>query len=246
MSRNPLLTIALVLLFSSTCLFAFTAEEIVAAVDANTSFATSHTIGSIITVDRFGEKTSTFEAWSKGDNTALIEFTSRAERGQRVLRTGSNLYLYYPEADQLIRLQGAALRQSVLGSDLSYEDMTKEGSTLASYEATLQGEEQLGGVRCWVVKLVAKSRSSAYPIQTLWVDQQHFLVRKAIYATAAGRALKELEVVEVMEVGTITMARESRVVDLLKRGSSTTMRVESIEVDLPLSDALFSLENLSW
>lgn len=246
MFRNTLLLTALLLLFASALLPAVSAEEIINAVDDNSSFASSHSIGSIITVDRFGEKTATFEAWSKGDVTSLIEFTSLAERGQRILRTGSSLYLYYPEADQVIRLQGAALRQSVLGSDLSYEDMTRERSTLASYDATLEGEESVDAARCWIVKLVAKSRSSAYPIQTLWVDQELFIVRKAVYATAAGRALKEMEVIALMEVGDITMAKESRVVDLLKRGSSTTMRVESIEIDIPLPDALFSLENLSW
>ena len=146
----------------------------------------------------------------------------------------------------MIRLQGAALRQSVLGSDLSYEDMTRERSTLASYDAPLEGEESVDAARCWIVKLVAKSRSSAYPIQTLWVDQELFIVRKAVYATAAGRALKEMEVIALMEVGDSTMAKESRGVDLLKRGSSTTMRVESTEIDIPLPDALFSLENLSW
>jgi len=71
-------------------------------------------------------------------------------------------------------------------------------------------------------------------------------VRKGIYATAAGRALKEMEVISLMEVGGVAMAKESRLADLLKRGSSTTLRIESIEVDIPLPDALFSLENLSW
>ncbi|MCK9547574.1 MAG: outer membrane lipoprotein-sorting protein [Sphaerochaeta sp.] len=246
MSRKTLFIITLLLFFSCASLWAITAEEIIAAVDANTSFASSHSSGAIITVDRFGEKKSTFEAWSKGDNTSLIEFTSLAERGQKILRTGSSLYLYYPEADQLIRLQGAALRQSVLGSDLSYEDMTRESSTLASYDATLEGEDVIDGIQCWIVKLVAKSRSSAYPIQTLWVDQERFVVRKGLYATAAGRALKEMEVIALMEVGGVAMAKESRIADLLKRGSSTTMRIESIEIDIPLPDALFSLENLSW
>ena len=246
MSRKAIVFMLFVVLVTLSPLGAITAEQIISALDANTHFKSSHSMGSITTVDRFGEKTSTFEAWSKGEHTSLIEFTSRAERGQKILRTGSNLYLYYPEADQLIRLQGAALRQSVLGSDLSYEDMTKEGATLSSYRATLLGEEVVNSTPCWIVKLEAKSRSSAYPVQTIWVDQAHFVVHKARYATASERALKEMEVIEMMEVNGIMVAKESRIVDLLKRNSHTIMRIESLEVDLPLSDALFTLENLSW
>ena len=192
MSRKAIVFMLFVVLVTLSPLGAITAEQIISALDANTHFKSSHSMGSITTVDRFGEKTSTFEAWSKGEHTSLIEFTSRAERGQKILRTGSNLYLYYPEADQLIRLQGAALRQSVLGSDLSYEDMTKEGATLSSYRATLLGEEAVNSTPCWIVKLEAKSRSSAYPVQTIWVDQAHFVVHKARYAPPRG-ALKEME-----------------------------------------------------
>lgn len=246
MYRKVTVFMLIAVVFALSPVGAITADQIITALDANTHFASSHSTGTITTVDRFGEKTSTFEAWSKGEHTSLIEFTSRAERGQKILRTSSSLYLYYPDADQLIRLQGAALRQSVLGSDLSYEDMTKEGSTLASYRATLLGEETVGEVLCWVVKLEAKSRSSAYPVQTLWIDQEHIVVHKALYSTAAERPLKEMEVIELMEINGFLVAKESRVVDLLKRNSHTIMRVESLEVDLPLPDSLFGLENLSW
>ncbi len=223
-----------------------TAQQIIAALDANTHFSTSHSTGFITTVDRFGTRTSTFEAWAKGEHTSLIAFTSGLERGQKILRTESSLYLYYPDADQVIRLQGAALRQSVLGSDLSYEDLTKEGNTLSSYQATLLGEERFDDVLCWVVKLEAKSKSSAYPTQTLWIDQEHTVVRKARYATSSGRGLKEMEVIETMEVNGRVVAKKSRVVDLLKKNSHTTMHIESLEIDLALSDAIFGLENLSW
>jgi hypothetical protein len=34
--------------------------------------------------------------------------------------------------------------------------------------------------------------------------------------------------------------------DALKRNSSTTVSIEGIEVGLPLEDAIFSLQELSW
>jgi hypothetical protein len=240
-----LLTLLLIALVP-TLLFALSAEEIITAVDANATFTTSHSIGSITTVDRFGEKQATFEAWSKGSDQALIEFTSPAERGQKVLRSAASLYLYYPQADQIIRLQGAALRQSVLGSDLSYEDMTASTSTLDHYSATLTGTELVNTVLCYTITLTATSKKSAYPIQHLWVDSERFLVLKARYATAQDRPLKEMEVLDTMEVGRRTIARESTVTDLVKRNSATVLRIERIEVDLELSDQLFTLQELSW
>lgn len=246
MSRlTKIITIAL-LICAPLPLFALSADQIIGEMDRRSTFASSHATGTIIVTDRFGERVSTFEAWSKGSDKSLIEFTSLAERGQKILRVAQNLYLYYPEADQLIRLQGAALRQSVLGSDLSYEDMTKEKSTLDAYKATVEGTQDIDGFACYRITLTAKSRKEAYPIQHLWIDIQDFVVRKAIYATETGRELKEMQLLSTMKVGDMLVAQESKLTDLLKRNSHTTMRVEQLEINLDLADSLFSLENLSW
>lgn len=246
MSRFTKFVIIIVLICAPLPLFALSADEIVREVDRRSTFATSHATGTIIVTDRFGERVSTFEAWAKGSDKSLIEFTSLAERGQKILRVSQNLYLYYPEADQLIRLQGAALRQSVLGSDLSYEDMTKEKSTLDAYRATLEGTEAIDGFDCYRITLTAKSRKEAYPVQHLWIDTQDFVIRKAIYATETGRELKEMQLLSTMHVGDVLIAQKSKLIDLLKRNSHTTMHIEQLEINMDLADSLFSLENLSW
>lgn len=226
--------------------FAITADEIVENMDRNNQFDTSYVEGSIQTTDRFGEKTSTFKAWTKGSHDSLIEFTSIAERGQKVLRTEDSLYLFYPDAEEVIRMQGSALRQSLLGSDLSYEDMTEDNDTLDKYEATLEGTEVLDGRNCYVVSLKAKTRSVAYPSQKLWIDAETFVTWKGEYATKAGRLLKEMDTLETRVVGGKVFASKSRVSDKLKKDSQTIMSVDTIEVDIPLDDSLFTLENLTW
>ncbi len=246
MSRFIRLVIFIVLICSPLPLFALSADQIIGEVDRRSTFTASHATGTIIVTDRFGERVSTFEAWAKGSDKSLIEFTSLAERGQKILRVSQNLYLYYPEADQLIRLQGAALRQSVLGSDLSYEDMTKEKSTLDAYQATLEGTEAIDGFDCYRITLTAKSRKEAYPVQHLWIDTQDFVIRKAVYATETGRELKEMQLLSTMRIGETLVAKESKLTDLLKRNSHTTMRVDQLEINMTLGDSLFSLENLSW
>ena len=166
-----LLTMILLCIIPSF-LFALTGEDIIRNMDEMATFETSASSGSIKTTDRFGTKTSTFKAWARGTSDSLIEFTSTAERGQKILRTQSSLYLFYPDAEELIRLQGAALRQSVLGSDLSYEDMTEEKNTLDSYTVVLEGSETVNGNDCHVLTLTAKKRTVPYPIQKIWVDKQ--------------------------------------------------------------------------
>ena len=234
------------MLCACSLLVAMTADEIVKKIDSLETFETSFSEGKIITTDRFGEKTSTFKAYSMGAYDSLIEFTSLAEKGQKVLRTSGELFLFYPDANELIRLQGAALRQSLLGSDISYEDMTGEKDTLSDYKATLNGSTTFNGRDCYIVELEAKTRKVAYPKQMLYVDKETFVVHKGEYSTSSGRLLKEIEVISTMEVDKRVIAQETQIVDTLKRDSSTRMIISSLQINIDLDPTLFSLDNLTW
>ncbi|NCC66449.1 MAG: outer membrane lipoprotein-sorting protein, partial [Spirochaetia bacterium] len=141
---------------------------------------------------------------------------------------------------------GAALRQSVLGSDLSYEDMTEEKNTLDEYRVVLDGSQMVGNRDCHVLTLTAKSRQVAYPVQKIWVDKETYLVWKAEYSTAQGRLLKEMEVLSTIAVAGRTLGKETRIEDKMKRDSATWMILDTLEVNIPLDRNLFSLENLTW
>ncbi len=248
MSNRTRITTAILLclLCIPFMLSAVTADDIIKTMDGLQTFDTSYSTGSITTTDRFGVKVSTFKAWAQGTRDSLIEFTSIAERGQKILRTKGSLYLFYPDAEELIRLQGAALRQSLLGSDLSYEDMTEEKNTLDDYTARLDGSEMINGQDCHVLTLTAKTRQVAYPIQKIWVDKQTYLVWKAAYSTAQGRLLKEMEVLQTIVVNGRTLPKETKIEDKLKRDSYTVMALDTLQVNIALDRKIFTLENLTW
>jgi negative regulator of sigma E activity len=143
-------------------------------------------------------------------------------------------------------MQGAALRQSVLGSDLSYEDMTEEKTTLDDYDVTLDGSETVRGRDCHILILTAKTRQVAYPVQKIWVDKETFLTWKGEYATNHGRLLKKMEVLDTLVIDGRTLPKETRIEDAMKSNSATWMMLNTLEVNIPLESNLFTLENLTW
>ena len=245
---NTIIKIFVVLWLGSglAALYGITAEEIVREMDRQQSFYTMKSSGSMITKDRFGTKVSDFISWSRGDEEFLIEFTSVAEEGQKVLRTANELYLYYPDAEEIIRLQGAALRQSMLGSDISYEDMTEGNDTLSKYEVELKGEEIIDGTLCYVIDMVAKSRNVAYPRQQVWVVKENLVPQQVHYFSKSGKLLKEMRVNKIELIGDKFVITEMTLEDKLKRNSSTELILDKLETDLPLDRSFFSLDNLSW
>lgn len=237
---------ALLLVLGAASARAQSAEEIVRRMEDAQRFRTQEAEGSLVITDRFGSRTKTFVSWAEGEQRMLLAFTNPEEKGQKILRLESEIYLYFPDAEEVIRLQGAALKESVMGSDFSYEDLTSEQSVLDLYDARLLGAEQVEGRSHHVLELKAKGRGQAYPLQKLWVDAQTYIPRKAEYYALSGRLLKTLEVLETRQVAGRAVMTRAIMRDAMKKNSSTEFRVGKVKLDEPLPANIFSLEALSW
>jgi outer membrane lipoprotein-sorting protein len=236
------------ILFSliSISLSAQTAEEILEQVESNEIFSSSKIIGTLSISDRFGERESSFQSWSLGDDYSLLEFTSIEEEGQKILKVPSAMYLYFPDAEDLIKLQGAALRDSLLDSDLSYEDMLGDDALLENYNATLLGEENLDGVAYFKIELLAKERNVAYPKEILWIEKDRYVTKRIERYSLSGRLLKELEMREYLEQDGQLFPVVISVKDSLKRNSETIFTIDSIELNISIDASFFSLDEVMF
>ena len=225
---------------------ALTPEEVIGRVEANQVHDTMRAEGFMVITDRFGRREKSLQAWAEGDERMLMEFTNPEERGQKILRLDDELYLYFPEAEEVIHLQGSALRDSLLGSDFSYEDLTGEASLLDDYRTTGMETVDLDGRPHYRISLEAKKRGVAYPKQTMWVEAERFVPRRAQYFSLSGRLLKEMEVTEVRSIGGKNVPVHFVMQDKMKRDSSTEFGFRELEIGVRLDEELFSLEELSW
>jgi hypothetical protein len=78
-----------------------------------------------------------------------------------MLKLKDKLWMYSPSTDRTIQISGHMLRQSVMGSDLSYEDMMADKKLTHHYQAVVTGSEAVEGFQCWVLELTAKTRDVA-------------------------------------------------------------------------------------
>ncbi len=225
---------------------AISAEDVVKKLEKNTVIKTAWIDGSLIIHDRFGTKKTTFISYSRGADTMLIEFTSVEEEGMKILRTSNEIYLFYPDAEELIRMQGAALKESVLGSDMSYEDMASDKSLLKSYRVALEGIEEVEGAPCYKVSLEAKSSDVPYYKEIMWIDKELFIYRQIHKFSHSGKLLKEITIDDIRQVSEKNIPFHMVLKDTLKRSSSTEFFINDIKINLRLDPGIFSLEQLTW
>ncbi|RPJ09828.1 MAG: outer membrane lipoprotein-sorting protein [Spirochaetaceae bacterium] len=251
MRKKPMVTVILgaVFMFAAALQVQaqITAEEIIRRMEANQVHSTSKSAGRMIITNRYGTRTKTFTTIARGEEKLLLEFTNKEERGQKILRTGDEIYLYYPDTQVVLRLQGGALKDSIFGSDLTYEDLTGEKGMLSLYKVELMESSPVivDNVACWHLKLIG-IKSVAYPFQEIWVDSNLFVLRKAAYYSLTNVLLKELAVRRIMTVSGRNFPSDMIMTDALKKGSSTEFIIESTQIDIPLPANQFSLERLSF
>jgi outer membrane lipoprotein-sorting protein len=141
-------------------------------------------------------------------------------------------------------ISGHMLKESMMGSDLSYEDTIDNDSLSSRYDPVLSGSEVWNGREAWVLDLSAKRRSESYPKQKLWIDQENGdLLHYELFALS-GSKLKEYTLIRAEVFGGRRFPVESEMRDLLRRGSKTTFVLRSVVLDNPIPDSVFSTRNL--
>jgi len=238
--------LVLLLMFPTILLNALEPEEIVRRLEENQIHETAFSEGRMITTDKYGSITRTFRSWARGEEDALIEFTSRGEEGQKILRTKDEIYLYFPDAEDVLRIQGSAMRDSVMDSDFSYEDMTGGKSLLDDYSAALEGTETVDNRECYVIRLTAKNRSVPYYSQILWIDSSRFTWLKGHKFSRSDTLLKEMEAREVREIDGKYIPTRVIMRDKMKKNSSTELILDTLELGVSIDPRTFSLEELTW
>lgn len=221
-------------------------EEIIKRLEANQAFDTSRIEARLEVSNRFGTTNNDFTAWSRKGGDALLEINSGPDAGQKVLRKQDNIYLFYPDADDVIWLKGSALRDSLMGSDFSYEDLTDDRTLLDRFTAELKGESTIDGRAVWLLTLTAKKRTETYAKQDLWVDKEFYVTIKSILYSQAGKALREMRAENIRTISGKNMPFTTIMTDLLKKNTSTTMRIIKAEINIPIAEKYFNREELSW
>jgi outer membrane lipoprotein-sorting protein len=221
------------------------AETILDRVDRNAVPGTKIIVSEMTIRGRRDSRTVKSKSWIQGEEKAFTEYLDPPrERGIKMLKLGDQLWTYAPDADRTIAISGHMLRQSVMGSDLSYEDMLEDRKLRQAYASKIAGEETYEGRPCWVLELTSKAGDMAYPVRKAWVDKERYVVLREERFAKSGKLLKTLEVKSVMSKGGRWIQDRAVFRDVLKPGAGTEMAILSIELDPIIPEAVFSKASL--
>jgi len=220
-------------------------KEILTRIDQNLTSENRIYSSSMIIHGRRTTLTFKLKTWTAGEKKSFTEYLFPVrEQGTKMLKLDDQLWIYSPGADRIIQIAGHMLRQSVMGSDLSYEDLMEDSRLTARYNAKVTGTELIDDRNCWIIELTAFVPEVAYQGMKIWVDQERDIpLREEMYAKS-GTLLKRSQLSNVERINERWYPKKLVFKDMLKEGMGTELIIDEIEFNVDIPDHVFSKASL--
>jgi outer membrane lipoprotein-sorting protein len=221
------------------------ASSILKAIDRNFTSASSKSVTRMVIKGRRSSRTVESINYAQGTDKFFTEYTAPPrDKGTKMLKVGQNLWIYDPGTDRTVQISGNMLKQSVMGSDLSYEDFMEESKMAEDYAATIDGSVTYDGRDCWVLTLTAKKSGLAYPKCKIYADKTRNIVLYELLYAKSGKLLKSLKYSDIRKVGNRWYPHSILFKDELKEGGGTQYYIDSIQFDIAIPAATFTKAKL--
>ncbi len=216
--------------------------EVLKRVDKNLFLDKALSFTSMVIYGRTGTRSVKSKIWIEGKDKSFVEYTDPPrEKGKKMLKLKDHVWIYFTEpTDRIIAISGHLLRQSVMGSDLSYEDITENRKLIDMYNAKITGSEKINGRDCYVLDLTGKLEDITYFRRKLWVDKERWVPLKEERYAESGKALKRAEVLQVFKSENRWYPKKILYHDLLQNGNGTEYTIDSVIFHADIPEAMFT------
>lgn len=185
----------------------------------------------------------TFEVYAKGKNF-FIKFTNKEDFNIKYLKKDGNLIIYFPEANDILTISGSMLKQSFMGSDLSYEDITSNEKLLDLYEIEDYKNINFEGKNYIFISLIAKVKNVSYFKQELLINPENLSLFRVNYFDLALRKIKEIHFLKYENFKNRIYPIETIIKDAKREDYYSKFEIINAKFDIEIDDKIFTIENL--
>jgi hypothetical protein len=159
-----------------------------------------------------------------------------------------NMWLYLPTLRKSRRKLAGEKKDSFLGTEFSYGDIT--GPKVPEYTYRLQGRQTIDGAACYVIESTPASADVAedygYSKRIDYIRKDTFTHQKAEFYDLDGELLKTLTCFEPYEADPVNQKWFIKRREMInhQNGRKTILQMEKITINQGIEDKMFSVRNL--
>lgn len=239
-----ILSIVLFITLTGLSLAQLTAEEIIQKRDDNEYIQSSYAEATMV-ISQGGRRIEKSMLMYSLEKNGLVEFTNPADRGTKYLKRDDNLWMLFPDAEDIVKISGHMLEQGFMGSDFSYQDMMESDKLTELYTFALLEEDTFSDRPCYVLEAIAvPGQKVSYYRRVSWIDKERFIGLKEELYAESGRLLKTSEVEEIEQIDNRWLPVQMVMENKLRRDTYTRFIINKIELNPELDESMFSLQSL--
>jgi len=191
------------------------------------------------------ERKMTMHAWTKGDDKSLVRVLEPAkDRGNGTLTDGNSMWTFSPKVNRVIKIPSSMMGQSWMGSDFSNKDVAKADDIIDQYDHTLLSTTEVDGVTIYEVQSVPHEDAAVvWGREVLRIRGDRVVTEHSFY-DQDDVLVKKLESLEIGSMGGRTVAIRQRMHEIDTPDEWTEIQVNSVEYEVDIPDATFTLSNL--
>ncbi len=224
-----------------------TAKEIVEKADELLRGMTSYGVFEMKVITPDWNRTLVFETWDiKEDKKAFIRVKSPPkDKGTGHLKIGTNLWMYKPQLEKIIKIPPSMMLQSWMGSDFTNDDLVKESSIVEDYRHFLRGTEVIDAQEAYKLELIPKPKAPVvWGKIIVYIRTEDYIPIKELYYNERGKLIKRLTLSDIKQMGGRRIPTRWVMESVTKENHRTIMIIKEIQFDIEIADSVFTKKNL--
>jgi outer membrane lipoprotein-sorting protein len=222
-----------------------TIEQLLDATDDVTRGESSKSvIRMYVKTDRY-ERTMKMESWSQGTEKTLIRILEPSrDAGMSTLKVGDNIWNYLPKVDRTMKVPGAMMSGSWMGSHFSNDDLVKDSRLSEDFTGSITERPAEDGSGHYIVELVPQPNAAVVWGRIVVEVSADLMPMEVGYYDEDGSLKRTMRFLEVLEMDGRRIPSVMELIPADKPGEVTRITYESLDFDADVSDSRFSLQSL--
>lgn len=223
------------------------ATAIIRQVDENMRGDASYTEMTMTTVRPRYTREIAMKGWSLGNDYSLILITAPArDNGTAFLKRKNEIWNYVPTIDRTVKMPPSMMSQSWMGSDFTNDDLVRGISIVDDYTHIYLGAELIDGRNCHIIELKPKPDTPVVYERVVYrVDAEFLLPVKVLNYDETGALISTVHFRDFRQMGGRLLPAIMEMIPENKKGNSTLVTTIKADFGIKLTEAFFSMQNLT-
>lgn len=191
------------------------------------------------------ERRMELSTWTRGEDDALVRFTAPArDAGNASLKLGRQTWVFNPKLNQVIKLPASMMAQSWMGSDFSYNDLSRSDDIVQLYTSRIVGTDETGGRRVWTVEAVPKPGAPVVWGKVVIKVRDDYVILEQTFFDQDMKPARRMQTDRVAALGGRPYPVSMTMRPLDEPGRWTRVETQDAKFGVASPDYLFTLSNL--